>query len=75
MIGCGCARLDTGTPDSLLEAPEFVRTLEKRQGFKITCLEEIAFSQDLIDKNQLERYAARRGKSEYATYLRNLLAA
>lgn len=75
MMGRGYAWLDTGTSDSLLEAAEFVRTLEKRQGFKIACLEEIAFTQGFIDQQQLERHAATLGKSEYAAYLRNLLAA
>lgn len=75
IMGRGYAWLDTGTPDSLLEAAEFVRTLEKRQGFKIACLEEIAFSQGFIDENQLGQHAAALGKSEYADYLRNLIAA
>jgi glucose-1-phosphate thymidylyltransferase len=75
MMGRGYAWLDTGTSDSLLEAAEFVRTLEKRQGFKIACLEEVAFSQGFIDERQLERHAEKLGKSEYAAYLRNLLAA
>ena len=75
MMGRGYAWLDTGTSDSLLEAAEFVRTLEKRQGFKIACLEEIAFTQGFIDQQQLERHAATLGKSEYASYLRNFLAA
>jgi len=75
IMGRGYAWLDTGTSDSLLEAAEFVRTLEKRQGFKIACLEEIAFSQGFIDRAQLERHAASLGKSEYAAYLRNFLAA
>jgi glucose-1-phosphate thymidylyltransferase len=75
IMGRGYAWLDTGTSDSLLEAAEFVRTLEKRQGFKIACLEEIAFSQGFIDRAQLERHAASLGKSEYAAYLRNFLSA
>lgn len=75
IMGRGYAWLDTGTSDSLLEAAEFVRTLEKRQGFKIACLEEIAFAQGFIGKDQLERHAAAMGKSDYAAYLRSLLVA
>jgi dTDP-glucose pyrophosphorylase len=53
-MGRGFAWLDTGTPDSLLEAAEFVRVLEKRQGFKIACPEEIAYQKGFIDAAQLE---------------------
>ncbi len=70
IMGRGFAWLDTGTPDSLLEAAEFVRTLEKRQGFKIACPEEIAYDRGFIDANQLERLAADLGKSAYGAYLR-----
>lgn len=73
IMGRGFAWLDTGTSDSLLEAAEFVRTLEKRQGFKIACLEEIAYSQGFINETQLERLIAQFGKSDYATYLRHIL--
>jgi glucose-1-phosphate thymidylyltransferase len=66
----GYAWLDTGTPDSLLEAAEFVRTLEKRQGFKIACPEEVAYEKGFIDANQLERLADDLGKSTYGSYLR-----
>ncbi|MBC7492156.1 MAG: glucose-1-phosphate thymidylyltransferase, partial [Novosphingobium sp.] len=72
IMGRGYAWLDTGTPDSLLEAAEFVRTLEKRQGFKIACPEEIAYHQGLIDDAGLQRSIDRHGKSDYATYLRRL---
>ncbi|MDR6951398.1 glucose-1-phosphate thymidylyltransferase [Ancylobacter sp. 3268] len=72
-MGRGYAWLDTGTPDSLLEAGEFVRTLEKRQGFKIASPEEIAFRRGLIDARQLEDLAVRLGKSSYGGYLRRVL--
>lgn len=74
IMGRGYAWLDTGTPDSLLEAAEFVRTLEKRQGFKIACPEEIAFQSGFIDRSQMERLANDYGKSDYGTYLRKLLS-
>ncbi|SDR06147.1 glucose-1-phosphate thymidylyltransferase RfbA [Brevundimonas sp. 374] len=73
VMGRGYAWLDTGTPDSLLEAAEFVRVLEKRQGFKIACPEEVAFQKGFIDARQLESLAARLGKSAYGTYLRMCL--
>ena len=72
MMGRGYAWLDTGTPESLLEAAEFVRTLEKRQGFKIACPEEIAFQKGFIDAGQLERLTVALGKSDYAAYLRKM---
>jgi glucose-1-phosphate thymidylyltransferase len=74
-MGRGFAWLDTGTPDSLLAASDFVGTLEKRQGFRIACPEEIAFKQGLIDKDQLERLGAALGKSSYARYVQSLLLA
>jgi len=73
IMGRGYAWLDTGTPDSLLAAAEFVSTLEKRQGFKIACPEEIAFHMGFIDRAALERATARLGKSEYATYIRRVV--
>jgi glucose-1-phosphate thymidylyltransferase len=72
LMGRGFAWLDTGTPDSLLDAAEFVGTLEKRQGMKIACPEEIAWRQGFIDDRGLERAVERLGKGEYASYLRNL---
>jgi glucose-1-phosphate thymidylyltransferase len=72
-MGRGFAWLDTGTPDSLLEAAEFVATLEKRQGMKIACPEEIAWRMGYIDDAGLERAAARMGKGNYGTYLRRLV--
>ena len=73
IMGRGFAWLDTGTPDSLLEAAEFVRTLEKRQGFKIACPEEIAFDQGFIDRVQMETLVSALGKSDYGRYLRNMV--
>ncbi len=71
-LGRGYAWFDTGTHESLLEASEFVHTLEKRTGQKIGCLEEIAFHQGFIDEAQLLRLAALYDKSDYGTYLRRL---
>lgn len=73
VMGRGYAWLDTGTPDSLLEAASFVGTLERRQGTKIACPEEIAFRMGFIDSNQLRAAADALGKSDYATYLRRVL--
>ncbi len=73
IMGRGYAWLDTGTPDSLLDAAEFVRVLEKRQGFKIAAPEEIAFRQGFIDGPQLEQAIVKLGKSDYGRYLRALL--
>ena len=72
VMGRGFAWLDTGTPDSLLEAAEFVATLERRQGMKIACPEEIAWRSGFIDDAGLEQAIARLGKGEYASYLRRL---
>jgi glucose-1-phosphate thymidylyltransferase len=70
VMGRGYAWLDTGTPDSLLEASEFVGTLERRQGTKIACPEEIAFRIGFIDQEQLGQAIDKLGKSNYAAYLR-----
>ena len=72
LMGRGYAWLDTGTPDTLLDAAEFVATLERRQGMKIACPEEIAWRKGFIDDAGLERAIARLGKGEYASYLRGL---
>ncbi len=73
-MGRGIAWLDTGTADSLLEAAEFVRTIEKRQGLKIAAPEEIAFRRGFIDEAQMHRAIDALGKSEYATSLRHTMA-
>ena len=72
-MGRGYAWLDTGTHDSLLEAGQFIATLEKRQGFKVACPEEIAWRNGWIDDEQLMRLAQPLEKSGYGTYLVNLL--
>jgi glucose-1-phosphate thymidylyltransferase len=72
-LGRGYAWLDTGTHESLLEASEFVRTLEKRTGQKIGCVEEVAFRQGFIDARQLKRLAKLYSKSDYGAYLEQLV--
>jgi glucose-1-phosphate thymidylyltransferase len=72
IMGRGFAWLDTGTPDSLLEAAEFVATLERRQGMKIACPEEIAWRKGFIDDIELQRAIDRLGTSAYANYLKKL---
>jgi glucose-1-phosphate thymidylyltransferase len=69
LMGRGYAWLDTGTPDSLVEAAEFVRALEKRQGFRIACPEEIAFDSGWIDRDQLLALSKKLAKSSYGAYL------
>ena len=71
-LGRGTAWLDTGTHDSLLDAAVFVRVLEKRQGLKIACLEEIALDAGWIDRSGLEQQIDMLGKSNYGAYLKNL---
>jgi glucose-1-phosphate thymidylyltransferase len=68
-LGRGYAWLDTGTPESLAEASELVRTLQKRQGLQIACPEEIAYKMGYIDQATLAACAASLGRSPYATYL------
>ncbi|MBO9135197.1 glucose-1-phosphate thymidylyltransferase RfbA [Rhizobium sp. L80/93] len=75
LMGRGYAWLDTGTPDSLLEAAEFVSTLEKRQGFKVACPEEVAYRMGHIDDAQLTKLAIALGKSTYGKYLMKLAEA
>lgn len=73
IMGRGTAWLDTGTFDSLHEASEFVKIIEKRQGFKISCIEEIAFRLGFIDEKQLLVSAEKYGKSGYGDYLKTLV--
>ena len=72
LLGRGYAWLDTGTVDSLFDASDFVRTIENRQGQKISALEEIAYRNGWIDKDTLLESAERYGKSQYGRHLRNL---
>jgi glucose-1-phosphate thymidylyltransferase len=73
VLGRGIAWLDTGTHDSLLDASNFIHTLEHRQGLKVACPEEIAYRMGYIDEAQLRELAARFGKSTYGHYLLRLL--
>ncbi|WP_242344785.1 glucose-1-phosphate thymidylyltransferase RfbA [Anaeromyxobacter terrae] len=73
IMGRGYAWLDTGTHDSLLEAGQFIATIEKRQGLKVACPEEVAWRQGWIDDAKLERCAAALGKSSYGQYVRALV--
>jgi glucose-1-phosphate thymidylyltransferase len=68
-MGRGYAWLDTGTPESLLEASEFIATLEKRQGFRIACPEEVAFRQGFISREELAALGAALDRSAYGQYL------
>ena len=74
LLGRGVAWLDTGTPQSLLEACNFVATIENRQGLKVGCIEEVAFEMGFIGRAALERLAADLGRSEYGRYLRTVAA-
>jgi glucose-1-phosphate thymidylyltransferase len=73
-LGRGYAWLDTGTHDALMEAAEFVRTVEHRQGLKIACVEEVAYHMGFIGAEELDGLAAKLEKSAYGRYLRSLLA-
>jgi glucose-1-phosphate thymidylyltransferase len=73
VLGRGMAWLDTGTHDSLMEASAFIQTIEKRQGLKVACLEEIAYRKGYIDAAQVKRMAAKVSKSTYGQYLQRML--
>jgi glucose-1-phosphate thymidylyltransferase len=73
IMGRGAAWLDTGTHDSLIQAANFIEVIEKRQGLKISCPEEIAFFKGWINREMLEAQAAKLEKSEYGAYLYRLL--
>jgi len=73
LLGRGYAWLDTGTHDSLLEAGEFIATIEKRQGLKLACIEEIAYLLGYIDKAQLLKLAGPYRKNGYGQYLLRIL--
>ena len=72
-LGRGFAWLDTGTHDSLLEASSFVKTIEHRQGFKIACLEEIAFNQGWLSKAEILDIANQNVKNSYGPYLLSIV--
>jgi len=72
LMGRGMAWLDTGTHESMLQASNFVATLEQRQGLKASCIEEIAYIRGFINKNQLLKLAKKLGKSQYGKYLMNI---
>jgi len=73
LLGRGIAWLDTGTHDALLAASTFIETIEKRQGLKVACPEEIAFHMKYINATELEKLAAAIGSSSYGNYLRDVL--
>lgn len=73
LLGRGFAWLDTGTHDSLMEAGQFVQTIEHRQGYKIACLEEIAYNNGWIDKEDVLEIAQQLTKNKYGQYLQDLV--
>ena len=73
-LGRGTAWLDTGTHDSLLDASTFIAAIERRQGLKVACLEEIAFEEGYISSDDVLKQAERLGKTEYAAYLKRIVA-
>jgi glucose-1-phosphate thymidylyltransferase len=74
LLGRGIAWLDTGTPASLLEAGNYIATVEKQQNYKIACLEEVAFNRGFIDAAQLERLIKGTRNPDYRAYLDRVLA-
>ena len=73
LLGRGFAWLDTGTHDSLMEAGQFIETIEKRQGLKVACLEEIAYGMGYINEELLRKLAEPLKKNAYGQYLLNLV--
>jgi len=71
-FGRGFAWLDTGTHESLIEASQFIHTIEKRQGFKVACLEEVAYRNGWITKESLTKLGEALSKTEYGKYLVNI---
>ena len=72
-MGRGFAWLDTGTHSSLLDAGEFVKTIQERQGLQVGCPEEIAYNKGWIGKNEINKAINEHNKNDYGTYLKNLL--
>jgi glucose-1-phosphate thymidylyltransferase len=73
LMGRGFAWLDTGTQETMNSASNFIKTIEERQGLKVACLEEIAYSQGFIDKEKLEELAGEY-TNEYGDYLRRIIS-
>ncbi len=73
IMGRGYAWLDTGTHDSMVEATQYVKTIEVRQGLKIACIEEIAYRMGYISKDQLSELAFKLNKSSYGKYLERII--
>jgi glucose-1-phosphate thymidylyltransferase len=73
LLGRGYAWLDTGTPDSLLDASNYIATIERRQGLKIGCIEEVAYRMGYIDSKQLEKIVNKLPKNDYRNYLKSIL--
>ena len=73
LLGMGFAWLDTGTHDSLMEAGNFIETIEKRQGLKVACLEEIAYGMKYIDAKQVKKLAEPLKENGYGQYLLNMM--
>jgi glucose-1-phosphate thymidylyltransferase len=73
ILGRGFTWLDTGTHDSLLEASNFIKTVEKHSGYKVACIEEIAFKMKFIDSKKFQKIIKPFGDSVYGKYLQNLV--
>ena len=73
LLGRGFAWLDTGTHDSLLEAGQFIESIEKRKGLKVACIEEIAYRMDYINAEQVNKLAEPLKKNGYGQYLLNMI--